>query len=324
MNLDQILSIVKPDLDKVEHKLEEYLSTDSPLIYQVSQYLLERKGKRVRPALVFLSFGEDNGSDKDKALDTAVAIELIHTATLLHDDVIDQSTTRRGKASVNYRWSNLVSVLMGDYLLAKAFKILVNTKLPSILNAISQATERVSIGELLQIQERGNFKLSEELYLKIIADKTASLFSAASGAGAIVRGLGQREQTFYQRFGENFGTSFQIIDDLLDLVGDRDKTGKELGNDLQEGKVTLPLIYALASSGDGTREKILKTLESGYKPEHFSQIRSFVEKEGGVGYSRKRAMDFGQSALKELSLLEDSIYKEALHQLVLFILNREK
>jgi octaprenyl-diphosphate synthase len=324
MDLDSILSPVKSDLDKVEQRLEEYLHSDSSLIYQVAQYLLERKGKRLRPALVLLSFGENGNSGKNQALDAAVAIELIHTATLLHDDVIDQSTTRRGKESVNYRWSNLVSVLMGDYLLAKAFKILVQTKIPSLLNAISRATERVSVGELLQIQERGNHNLSEEAYLRIISDKTASLFSVACQSGAIARGEEEKVQKIYQRYGEDFGTSFQIIDDLLDLIGEKEKTGKELGNDLQEGKITLPLIYALASSEDGTREKILKIFEEGYAPQHLTEIKTFVEKEGGVEYSRRRASDFGKSALEVISGLKDSEHKNSLTQLVDFILTREK
>jgi octaprenyl-diphosphate synthase len=324
MDLDSILSPVKSDLNKVEQKLEEYLYSDSPLIYQVAQYLLERKGKRLRPALVLLSFGESSDSGKDQALDAAVAIELIHSATLLHDDVIDQSTTRRGKESINYRWSNLVSVLMGDYLLAKAFKILVQTKITSLLNAISRATERVSIGELLQIQERGNHILSEKVYLRIISDKTASLFSVACQSGAIARGEEEKVQKIYQRFGEDFGTSFQIIDDLLDLIGDKEKTGKELGNDLQEGKITLPLIHALARSEDGTRDKILKILEDGYKPDNFTAIRSFVEQEGGVEYSRKRALDFGKSAQEIISGLNASAHNQALQKLVEFILTREK
>lgn len=324
MSLDSILWPIKSDLEKVERRLEEYLCSDSPLIFHVSRYLLERKGKRIRPALVFLSFGEDNSPNKDKVFDTAVAIELIHTATLLHDDVIDQSTTRRGKASVNYRWSNLVSVLMGDYLLAKAFKILVNIGIPPLLEAISQATERVSLGELFQVQERGNFKLSEKEYIRIIADKTASLFSVACKSGAIIRDADKKTQIIYQLLGEDFGICFQIIDDLLDLIGDEKKTGKELGNDLQEGKITLPLIYALANSGDGTREKIFKLLEQGYKSEYFPQIRYFVESEGGIEYSRKRAWDFGNKAMKLISELDDSEYKKALQELVNFILTREK
>lgn len=218
----------------------------------------------------------------------------------------------------------MVSVLMGDYLLAKAFKILVQTRITPLLNAISRATERVSIGELLQIQERGNHNLSEEVYLRIISDKTASLFSVACQSGAIARGEEEKVQKIYQRYGEDFGTSFQIIDDLLDLIGEKEKTGKELGNDLQEGKITLPLIYTLASSEDGTWEKILKLFEEGYRPEHFTEIRAFVEKEGGVEYSRRRAFDFGRSALEVISGLKTSEYKDSLTQLVDYILTREK
>ena len=324
MNLDSILLPVKNDLEEVEQKLEEHLSSDSPLIYQISQYLLERKGKRIRPALVLLSSGEDNNSVKSKVLDAAVVIELIHTATLLHDDVIDQSTTRRGRASVNFRWSNLVSVLMGDYLLAKAFKILVNTGISPLLSAISKATERISIGELLQIQEQGNHNLTEDSYIKIISNKTASLFSVACESGAIISDRDESTQRIYKGFGEDFGISFQIIDDLLDLVGDKKITGKELGNDLQENKITLPLIYALSNSVDGTREKIMEILESGYNAEHFPQILSFVKKEGGIEYSRKRAEDFGKKAIEGVAKLNDSKFKNSLKKLVEFILIRDK
>jgi len=213
---------------------------------------------------------------------------------------------------------------MGDYLLAKSFKILVQTGLTPLLKAVSKATESISLGELLQIQERGNYNLTERVYLKIITDKTASLFSVACKSGAIARGVDEKTQYIYQRFGEDFGMSFQIIDDLLDLVGEKEKTGKELGNDLQEGKITLPLIYTLANSEDGSRDKIMKILEEGYKPEHFPQICSFVQKEGGVEYSLKRAQDFGNEALELISELNPTEYKEALKKLVDFILTREK
>jgi octaprenyl-diphosphate synthase len=366
MDLDLIFSPIKKDLAFFEEKLKESLNSDSSLISEVAYHLLSLKGKRLRPALVFLSFGlcgstslpstllrdsersrtvttlsstlrlrpegslpkggnsKQNFRENSCAMNVALAIELIHSATLLHDDVIDQSQKRRGQVSVNHKWSNLVAVLMGDFLLANAFKLLVETNSPSLLSSISKATEEVSIGEMNQIQERHNYELDEETYLQTIGEKTASLFAASCEAGAIAAEADQKSQEQLKNYGLNLGMAFQITDDLLDWIGETEKTGKGLGNDLKEGKITLPLIHTLKEAEESSRKKIYKLLENDFNQKDFNQILSLIKGNGGVEYSQKKAYSFGEKALSQLSDLQDSEYKEALGNLVSFVIKRDK
>jgi octaprenyl-diphosphate synthase len=329
MKLNLILSPVKKSLSSFEEKLKDSLNSDSPLISEVAYHLLSLKGKRLRPALVFLSFGLCGNSKHDLradscAMNVALAIELIHNATLLHDDVIDQSQVRRGQVSVNHRWSNLVSVLMGDFLLANAFKLLVKTGSPALLSSISKAAEQVSIGEMNQIQESHNFELDEKTYLQIIAEKTASLFAASCESGALAAEADQKSKEQLKNYGLNLGLAFQITDDLLDWIGETEKTGKGLGNDLKEGKITLPLIHTLREAEESSRKKIFGLLENDFNQKDFNQILSLIKGNGGVEYSRQKAKTFGERALSQLSDLEDSEYKQALENLVSFVIKRDK
>lgn len=329
MKLDLILSPVKKNLSSFEEKLKESLNSDSPLISEVAYHLLSQKGKRLRPALVFLSFGLCGDSKHDlkadsRAMNVALAIELIHNATLLHDDVIDQSQFRRGQVSVNHKWSNLVSVLMGDFLLANAFKLLVKTESPSLLSSISKATEQVSIGEMNQVQERHNYDLDEETYLQIIAEKTASLFAASCESGAVAAEADQKSQKQLRTYGQNLGMAFQITDDLLDWIGETEKTGKGLGTDLKEGKITLPLIHTLKEADKPSRREILGLMENDFTQKDFNQILSLIKGNGGVEYSHHRAKSFGEKALSQLSDLKDSEYKQALENLAGFVIKRDK
>jgi len=323
MRLDQILAPIKEDLLEFDRKVKDYVYSDSSLIYQIASHILRGKGKRLRPSLVYLS-ARACGKKSNKLTQAALAIELIHTATLLHDDVVDGSPTRRGQPTVNSRWNNLVSVLMGDYLFAKAFKIMMETGSQPLLTAISWATERVSVGELLQVQECFNYELDEKLYLDIIREKTASLFSVASESGAILSSSEDRHREKFKTYGENFGIAFQIRDDLLDLVGEKEKTGKELGNDLKEGKITLPLIYALKNTSPRKRKEVVKILDDGFGQDGFKKVLLFVREEKGVEYAHSRAKEYGDKALKNLSRLDGSEYKEALANLVNFTVNRDK
>jgi len=322
MNLDTIFSPIKKELEVFDRKLKESLDSDSPLIYQVANHILERKGKRLRPALVYLS-AKANGEKREKLTQAALAIELLHTATLLHDDVVDQSQARRGQQTVNSRWNNLVSVLMGDYLFAKAFKIMMTTKSSPLLQAISKATERVSFGELLQVQECFNYDLDEKLYLDIIREKTASLFSVSCESGVILSKNNNHNQNL-KSYGENFGIAFQITDDLLDLIGKKEKTGKELGNDLKEGKITLPLIYAFNRTSQKVKKEIIKLIENNFDHNGFFKILNFVQNQGGVDYAKCKAKEFGEKALDFISGLVDSESKDSLVDLVSFMVNREK
>ena len=356
MKLDLILSPVKKNLSSFEDKLKDSLNSDSPLISEVAYHLLSLKGKRLRPALVFLSFGlcgstslpstllrdsersrtvttlslpkggdsEHDFSSNSCAMNVALAIELIHNATLLHDDVIDQSQVRRGQVSVNHRWSNLVSILMGDFLLANAFKLLVKTKSSSLLSSISKAAEQTSIGEMNQIQESHNYELDEKAYLQIIAEKTASLFAASCESGATAAEADQKSKELLKNYGLNLGMAFQITDDLLDWIGETEKTGKGLGNDLREGKITLPLIHTLREADESSRRKIFELLENDFNQKDFNHILSLIKGNGGVEYSRQKAKTFGKKALSQISDLKDSEYKQALENLASFVIKRDK
>jgi len=321
-NLKNIFAPVRSDLNRFDAVLDEQLQADSDLIQSVINHLLEKRGKRIRPTFLFLT-ARCSGYNHRRMVEAALGIELIHTATLLHDDVVDESDTRRGHESINYRWNNLTAILMGDFLFAKAFKMLVATDSPKLVALVAETTERVSIGELRQLEESGNFELSEEMYLDIIAAKTASLFSAAASSGAVLNKADSREVKRLSDFGEKLGTSFQIADDLLDIVGEQSKIGKEVGSDLMQGKATLPLIYALRNSGEKVRTEIVKILSNGTKPTEYQRVIEFIGNSGGIDYARERAMQFGESGLKLIRKYGDSKYSAALEQVVQFTVNRE-
>ena len=254
----------------------------------------------------------------------AVAIELIHIATLLHDDVIDQSDQRRGIDTVNYRWNNLVSVLMGDYMFAKSFKLLVDSGSPKLLERFSRATERVSIGELNQVYYTGNFDLSESIYLKVIADKTASLFACACEAGAICDGDDDQKKKALRDFGEYLGIAFQITDDLLDLIGESAKTGKQLGSDIREGWVTLPLIHALKNGGNSSKDRIVKLYNEGFTEERFENVVNFVREAGGIEYADREAQRYSELAKESVANIKGLVYKDNLLKLADIAVTRDK
>jgi len=318
--LKECLAPIRDSLDDFEVAFRQSIAGNSGLSGAVADHLAASRGKRMRPALVFLSH-RSQSPDGPAAIDTAVAIELIHTATLLHDDVIDVSDRRRGQVSVNARWNNLTAVLMGDHLFARAFGVLVELKNHRLLEAVSQATKRVAIGELLQLQQNRNFELDENEYSKIISDKTASLFGAACQAGLLNAVPDSSHAMQYRRFGETLGMSFQIADDLLDYIGDSERTGKTLGNDIKEGKITLPLIWALKTAGPAIRRDMLKTIQ-GYSPDNFDRICGFISEHGGFDYAQRKASEFGDRALRYLNGIPESPYRRSLEILVNYSVSR--
>lgn len=329
--LTEIFSPIQSDLEAFERLLERSLVSDADLITEINRHLLARRGKRLRPAIVFLAArlcdvgrGTAAAPFSLRAGYAALAIELIHTATLLHDDVVDESPTRRGQATVNAKWKNLIAVLMGDYYFSKAFTLLVKAETEGLMGAVSTATERVSVGQLLEIQESRNFGVTEAAYFRIIQEKTASLFGAAAEAGALVAGAPLAAQLALREYGEKLGNAFQIADDGLDLVGKVEKTGKDLGTDLREGKVTLPLIFALAQAADGNRERIVQLLENGMVDGDFSEVVSFIRTQGGLEYASRKARTFGSEAQALLASFPDSAYRQALSLLARFAVERER
>ena len=321
--LKQVLRPIGPQLNEFEERLKSSLSARSSFVYQVTEHILTRRGKRLRPAFVFLSSGQ-MAADPQKAMLAALAVELIHTATLLHDDVIDVSSTRRGQATVNSKWNNLVSVLMGDYLFSKAFRLLVQAGSVGLLEAFSQATERVSIGQLVEIQHINNFDIGEGDYFSLIADKTASLFAVSCEAGAILAECGEQEREKIREFGEKVGIAFQISDDLLDIVGTEAVTGKTVGNDLREGKITLPLIYTLNNGGSPRKNEILSLLKNGVENGAVEKVARMVQESGGVEYAQKKALQYGQEAFELLSYLPATEFKNSLEEVARFAALREQ
>jgi len=226
--------------------------------------------------------------------------------------VVDNSDMRRGKETVNFKWTNLISVLMGDYLFAKSFRLMSGIGSIELVDAVSRATERVSIGELRQIEESTNYDLSEEEYLKIIADKTASLFAVSCEAGPILAGGNEDIRRKFAFFGEKIGIAFQIADDLLDYVGDAGVTGKEPGNDLVTGKVTLPLIHTLRTGGKNVRNEILKILGNDVGKGSFAQVLKYITETGGIDYAYRRAAEIAGEGLEAVAGLNDSEYYQSL------------
>ncbi len=312
---------IQTDLEEFDTKLHDYLRGDSPLITSIAKHLLKSKGKRIRPVFLFLSSRAADNFTRH-TVDASLAIELIHTATLLHDDVVDESELRRGQETINAQWTNLISVLMGDYLFAKAFRIMVDTESTELMKVIARATERVSVGELRQIEETGNYALSEDEYLNIIADKTASLFNVTCETGPILGGRSRQIRRQMSLFGERVGTAFQIVDDLLDFVGDPDVTGKEPGNDVLTGKVTLPLIHALKRVSTAGRREIVTLLKDNESQESFEKVYTFVQDQGGIEYAYRRADELSHEGLDAVASMNGSQYFDCLVSMVRFTLAR--
>jgi len=322
MNTELIkyLAPVSDSLAEFEVAFRESIAGNSGLQGAIADHLVAGRGKRMRPALVLLSHRSQTANGP-AAIPAAVAIELIHTATLLHDDVIDVSDRRRGQLSVNARWNNLAAVLMGDHLFARAFGVLVEQRNHRLLEAVSSATKRVAVGELLQLQQNRNYDLTEAEYIQVISDKTASLFGAACQAGILEAFPDSVAASKYQEFGEMLGMSFQIVDDVLDYTGDCEKTGKERGNDIKEGKVTLPLIQALKTAPPEPRRKILETIKN-YKPDDFEAVRDFISENGGLDYAQRKAVQLKDNALEFLRGLAASPYRQSLELIVDYSVSR--
>lgn len=319
---EKTLSPIADGLKSFEAAFAEALGDHAGLIGAMASHVLSSPGKRIRPAMYLLTSSISRANDRPIPVDGAVALELIHTATLLHDDVNDSADQRRGRPAVNRIWGNLSAVLMGDHLFARAFRIMVRLGNAEVLDAISHATERVAVGELLQVQEIRNFQLHEDGYLRIIGDKTASLFAAACEAGSLLSGSDRWAPKFHS-FGESVGLGFQIADDLLDYMGDQTLTGKPVGNDLREGKITLPLIFALQHGASRERDHILERLSNGHAEGSFEEVVGFVERTGGFAYAHQRAEDYCAKALALIKDIEDSVYKRSLEALVTHTVSRQ-
>lgn len=325
MNLDQIYGPITDDLKKVEHFLEiSVKESKNQSILAMSNSLLESGGKRLRPALVILSekaasAGKNNNRDHDGLIRLATAVELIHMASLIHDDVLDGATMRRNKPSINAKLGDEISIVFGDYIYSKAFELIGQCRNTDVFECISQAIYVMCEGELTQVCQRGDLNLSKENYITIVRKKTASLFAACCQAGTIIGNHNHAVQTRLREFGLNFGIAFQIIDDCKDIISEERILGKHPGQDVIAGDMTLPLLNLLnvVDQAEGQKIKSLftsKTNETGLK-----KIRKIFVDSGALNSTRKTALYYIDRAKKGLDELENSDYKRSLNCLTDYV-----
>lgn len=318
-----ILDLVKPGLAKVEKEFRRQSVSNVRPITEIGEYLQFSGGKRLRPALVLLS-SNVCGYEGDAAVRLGAVVELIHTATLIHDDVIDQAGTRRGRASTNSRWGNHTSVLAGDWLYMQAFSIALTERNFKILDILISLTREMVEGELLQMNQLKQIALTESDYFELCQRKTASLFSACLRLGAALEARGEALDAKLGSYGANLGLAFQVIDDLLDFTSSEATLGKPIGSDLREGKITLPLIYLLTRCTQEEKTKIARVLEEdGFHSVQFDEILELIERYDILEAARAKAQYFAGLAEASLEGIPESPYRDALLSLAEFIANRQ-
>lgn len=312
--------VVADDFTAVDGIIRRQLSSRVPLVEKIGDYIISAGGKRLRPLLVLLS-GKALGRSGDDLRLLAATIEFLHTSTLLHDDVVDASGLRRGRATANAQWGNAPSVLVGDFLYARSFEMMVELGSLPVMQIISQATRVIAEGEVLQLTKIRDASTTEETYMEVIRGKTAMLFEASTHSAAILSGATAEQAEALRQFGDALGIAFQLVDDLLDYRGDATTLGKNVGDDLAEGKPTLPLI---ATMRDGTPEQaalVRKAIQQGGSQD-LEGIRAAVEAAGALDYTAKLAREYAARAIDCLKVLPDSEYRAALIELSEFAVAR--
>jgi len=320
---DIIKAPIKEEMKKFEPYFRSQLKTKIPLLDIITNYVLRRKGKQMRPMLVFLA-AKLNGSISDATYVSATLIELLHTATLIHDDVVDETYQRRGFFSINALWKSKIAVLVGDFFLSKGLITALDTDQIGVLKVVSNAVKEMSEGELLQIEKSRKLDITEDVYYDIIRKKTATLIAACTRAGALSVEANQEKMEAMKVFGENLGIAFQIRDDLFDYEKNG-MIGKPTGNDIKEKKLTLPLIHSLHNVDKKEQRRILSMIRRHHKNEKkVEEIIAFVKANGGIEYTHQRMLEYSEKALNALSIYEESETKEALKTLVDFTIKRKK
>jgi octaprenyl-diphosphate synthase len=318
------LNIIGVDLKNVEHQFRKDLESDVPLIRKVGEYVLSSGGKRVRPALLLLA-ARLCRYEGDKAVPMASVIEFIHTATLLHDDVVDSARLRRGLASANTLWGNEASVLVGDFLFSKSFSLMVTVGSMDILRILSGATTIIAEGEVLQLLCTGEIDLPEEQYINVVRSKTAILMSAACEAGAILGAGSADMQKALSDFGMNLGIAFQLMDDTLDYIATEEEFGKSIGHDLEEGKITLPLIHTLRHCSVEERQLISAVIEKDEMSlDDFREVSGLVKRYGGIEYTVASARHYIEACTADLQCFGPSPVREAMLELAEYVVTRSK
>jgi len=321
--LNKIKAPIKDEMSRFEPYFRKQLQTKIPLLSIITNYIIRRKGKQMRPMLVFLT-AKLHGSVSEPTFMAATLIELLHSATLIHDDVVDETYQRRGIFSINALWKSKIAVLVGDFFLSKGLLIALDNDQIGVLKIVSNAVKEMSEGELLQIEKSRKLDITEDVYFDIIKKKTATLITACTKAGAYSVDAPEDKIELMSDFGENLGIAFQIRDDLFDYENNT-LIGKPTGNDIKEKKLTLPLIYSLQNSSVLERRKILTMIRRHNKNDmKIKEIIRFVKDKGGIEYTEKIMMEYGNRALEVLEKYPDSEAKESLKELVNYTVKRKK
>ena len=320
VDFESIKRLTADEAKAVDSLIIKQLSSDVILINQMGHYIVSNGGKRLRPMLLLLT-AKALGHVSQHHLVLAAVIEFIHTATLLHDDVVDESDLRRGKQSANAVWGNAASVLVGDYLYSSAFEMMVGTNIMRVMEILSKTTTAIAEGEVLQLLNCNNPETTEAKYLEVISRKTAILFSAATKLAAVVSNASLEVEEKLAQYGQHLGVAFQLIDDALDYKANKDELGKNLGDDLAEGKPTLPLIYAIKNSSLGESNTIINAIKNGDR-DAFNDVYAIVKSSKAIEYTEHRANEEARKAMDALAVLPDSVYKDALLSLASFSVQR--
>jgi len=322
-DLKDVVGLVHDDLEKVEALFEEQFRSDVGLVGEIGRYIREGGGKRIRPALLLLG-SRLCGYRGERAILLASVVEFIHTATLLHNDIIDEATVRRGRKSVNSRWGNDITVLLGDFLYTRSMSMALAQENLQILRLLSDVTLRMIEGQLLEIERNGDLRIHADDHLDIIRRKTADLFSACLRIGAILGEVGAEKEEALAAYGQNLGICFQMVDDILDFTADENVLGKPVNNDLREGKLTLPAIFLLRRDGNSAADRIRAVVsDRGFGRVSRDEIVSMTRESGALAQARALAEDYAGAARRALSAFERSIYRETLEALPDLILARD-
>ncbi len=321
LDLPAIQALASPEMDAVDALIRRRLASDVVLINQVAEYIIGAGGKRLRPMLLLLAAGALGHRGPD-AHQLAAVVEFIHTATLLHDDVVDESDLRRGRSTANAVWGNAASVLVGDFLYSRSFQLMVELDHLDIMRILADTTNTIAEGEVLQLLHVRNPDTDEAAYLRVIERKTAVLFAAATRLGALLAGADAATCDALHAYGLHLGYAFQIADDVLDYASDAETLGKNLGDDLAEGKATLPLIHAMQHSDAAVRQVLRNAIEHG-DSEAMPQVLAAIESCGSLAYSRARARKHASEAVAALSGLAHNEHVAALHGLASYAVSRD-
>jgi octaprenyl-diphosphate synthase len=317
---NQITQTIAADMEAVNAVIRKKLHSEVSLVNQIAEYIISAGGKRIRPVLVLL-VANAYSYQGTAHHELAAVVEFIHTATLLHDDVVDESSLRRGRATANALFGNAASVLVGDFLYSRSFQMMVSLDNMRVMQILSDATNVIAEGEVLQLLNMHDPDVSQERYLQVIRSKTAKLFEAAAELGALISGASDAQIAQAGEYGRSLGTAFQLIDDVLDYAGDAEEIGKNVGDDLREGKPTLPLIYLMENGTEEQRQLVRQCIEQGDE-QHFDTILAAITTSGALDYTRRQAVEQSERAIAAISGLPDSVYKNSLLQLARFAVDR--